>query len=78
MTAFPNNWVEEDRDEIVEAIVDGMIAQMTFERMRNLVWDILYEDLIWRDWPDLWMEAEEFAPELLEKFEDPSKEETSR
>ena len=78
MTAFPNNWVEEDREEIVSAIIEGMITQMTFEQMRDLAWDVFYEDLIWREWSDLWMEAEEWAPELLEKFEDSSKEETSR
>lgn len=66
---LPNNWVEEDREEMVAAIIDGMIAQMTFEEMRNKIFDMLYDDLIWQDWPDLWMHAEEFAPELVERFE---------
>lgn len=59
-------WVEEDREEIVSAIVDGIIAQMTLEEMRKVVWDMLYEDLVWQEWADLWMQAEEYAPDMLE------------
>lgn len=59
-------WVEEDREEVVSAIVDGIIAQMTLEEMRKSVWDMLYEDLVWQEWGDLWMQAEEYAPEMLE------------
>lgn len=68
MTTLPNNWVEEDREEVVSAIVDGMISEMTFEQIRKVVWDVLYEDLIWQEWGDLWMHAEDHAPELLERF----------
>jgi hypothetical protein len=69
MSALPNNWVEEDREEVVSTIVDGMISELTFEQMRQFVWDVLYEDLIWQEWPDLWMHAEDYAPELIEKFQ---------
>ena len=58
---------EEDREEVVGAIIEGMIAEMTLEQMRNKIWDMLYEDLIWQEWPDLIMHAEEFAPEILEE-----------
>jgi hypothetical protein len=64
---------EEDREEIVEAIIEGMIAEMTFEQMRNKIWDMLYEDLIWQEWTDLWMYAEDYAPELLERFTEEQK-----
>lgn len=60
--------VEEDREEFVAAIIDGMIAEMTYEEMRSQVWDKFYDDLIWQEWADLWMYAEEYAPELIEKF----------
>jgi len=60
--------IEEDREEIVEAIIEGMIAEMTLEQMRNKVWDMLYEDLVWQDWTDIWMLAEDYAPETLERF----------
>jgi hypothetical protein len=60
-------WNDEDREEVVGAIIEGMIAEMTLEQMRNKVWDMLYDDLIWQDWPDLIMHAEEFAPEILEE-----------
>lgn len=59
-------WTEEDREEIVGAIVDGMVASMTFEEMRRMVWDMIHDDLIWQEWSDLWMHAEDHAPELLE------------
>jgi hypothetical protein len=60
--------IEEDREEFVSAIIDGIIANMTYEEMRNFVWDKFYDDLIWQEWADLWMCAEEYAPELIEKF----------
>jgi hypothetical protein len=69
----PGTWVEEDRDEIVGEIIEGMIAEMTLEQMRNKVWDMLYDDLIWQEWPDLWMHAEDYAPELLERFTEEQK-----
>ena len=65
---YPNNWVEEDRDEIASAIVDNMISEMTLEQMRNKVWDYYFDDVVMQDWADLWMLAEEYAPDLLEKF----------
>jgi hypothetical protein len=61
-------WVEEDRAEFVESIIEGMISEMTFEEMRQCVWDMLYEDLIYQGWADLWMYAEKYAPELAEEF----------
>jgi hypothetical protein len=78
MSALPNNWVDEDREEVVAAIIDGIIAEMTFEQMRNKVWDMYYDDLIWQEWSDLWMQAEEYAPELVEKFQDALNKETSQ
>jgi hypothetical protein len=58
-------WVEEDRPEIVERIVDGMVAEMTYDSIKQCVWDLLYEDLLYQEWPDLWMHAEKYAPEVL-------------
>ena len=57
----PTEWIEEDREEVVETIVNGMIAEMTFEEMRKHVWDMLYENLIWQDWSDLEMHMERFG-----------------
>jgi hypothetical protein len=65
---YPNNWVEEDRDEIASAIVDNMVSEMTLEQIRNKVWDYYFDDVVMQDWGDLWMLAEEYAPDLLEKF----------
>jgi hypothetical protein len=74
---YPNYWVEEDRDEIASAIVDNMISELTLEQMRNKVWDYYFDDVVMQDWGDLWMLAEEYAPDLLEKFQDPVNTDTS-
>jgi hypothetical protein len=74
---YPNNWVEEDRDEIASAIVDNMISELTLEQMRNKIWDYYFDDVVMQDWGDLWMLAEEYAPDLLEKFQDPVNTDTS-
>lgn len=58
--------MEECRDELVEAIVEGIICQMTLEDMRQHVWNVLYEDIVWQEWPDLVLLAEEYCPEMLE------------
>jgi len=68
MVAKPNTWVEEDREEVVCAIVDGVVATMTFEELRKIAWDILYEENIHKNWPDLWDLAEDYAPDLYEQF----------
>ena len=62
-------WTNDDKHEVVEAIVDGMVADMTFDQMRQLVWDVYYDDLIGNEWVDLLMHAEQYAPELLEGAE---------
>jgi hypothetical protein len=60
--------IEDDiKEELIGQIVDGMIAQMTFEDMRQNVWNTLYEDLIWQEWSDIVMLAEEYCPEALER-----------
>jgi len=58
-------WTEEDRHEFVERIADGMIAELTFEVMRQACWDNLYDDLMCVEWVDLLMYAEQYAPDLL-------------
>lgn len=68
MTVKLQNWVEEDRDEFVDSIVDGIVSTMTLEEMRNKVWDHLRDEIVFNEWPDLFMLAEEYAPDLLEKF----------
>jgi hypothetical protein len=77
MTTIPNNWVEEDRHEIVEKIVDGMMESLSEEETRKMVWDILYDDLVFQEWPDLFMYAETYAPDLLEGVDPITNEESS-
>lgn len=60
-------WVDEDRAEIAERVVDAMVAEMTFEEMRQYVWDSLYDELIHQHWSYTLEYAEKYAPELLEE-----------
>jgi len=77
MTTIPNNWVEEDRHEIVESIVDGIMKSISNEDAMRMVWDMLYDDLLTQTWTDLFMHAELYAPELLEEFETSGAKESS-
>ena len=78
MTIKPQNWVEEDRDEFVDCIVDGIVSTLTFEEIRNKVWDQIRDEIIFNEWSDLFMLAEEYAPDLLEKFQNLEGEEISQ
>ena len=73
----PQNWVEEDRDEVVGSIIDGIVSTLTFEEMYRLAWDFHYERVIHQEWVDLWMMAEEYAPELLDRFSEGSETRTT-
>ena len=54
---------EELREELTSAIVDGMIREMTFEDLRQFVWDSFYDDLLGvSDW-ELCEYGERYAPE---------------
>jgi hypothetical protein len=37
---------DEVREELMGAITDGMIREMTFEDLRQFVWNCLYDDLL--------------------------------
>ena len=58
---------EEFREELVCAITDGMISEMTFEDLRQFVWNSLYDDLVFQSDIDLTMYAEKYAEEFLEE-----------
>ena len=60
------NWTDEDKHEVAEKIVDGMIAEMTLEQLRQYVWDDLYDEVITHHWSYLVDWAEQYAPELLD------------
>ena len=55
---------EEFRQEAIEAIVDGMISEMTLEDMRRYVWDDLYEKLVFEEDFELQGYIEKYAPEF--------------
>ncbi len=59
------NWTEEDREMIISDVVDGMIAEMTFEEMRMQCWDNLYDDLICMEDFTLEQLASAYAPQYV-------------
>lgn len=58
--------MEEGREELVEAIVEGIISTTTFEELRQMARNVTYEDVVWLPAEDLMMLAEEYCPEFLE------------
>jgi hypothetical protein len=64
----PNNWREEDREVFAETIAENVVKQMSHKDLERVVWDTIFDEMIFKDWPDLWEAAEEYAPELLEHF----------
>lgn len=64
----PDNWTEEDRGPFAEEIVDQIMQNLTPEDMRRAVWDMLYDDIVQKEWSDLFAYADMWAPNLLEKF----------
>ena len=67
----PEHWIEEDRGEIASAITDGIVSEMTLERMRQIVWDLHYEEIVWKPWVEIWDLAEDYAPDILARFNEP-------
>ena len=57
---------DEVREELMGAITDGMISEMTFEDLRTFVWNCLYDDLLSvSDW-ELEEYAKQYAVDWLE------------
>lgn len=65
MTVTPNNWREEDREVFAEAIADSFIETLSEKQLKKFAWDVIYDEAVSKEWPDLWEMAEEFAPETV-------------
>lgn len=68
MSLTPNNWREEDRELFAETIAENVVKEMSLRNLQRVVWDSVYDEMIHKEWPDLWMMAEDYAPELVEQF----------
>lgn len=61
---------DETRDDLRGAIVDGILSEMSFEQMRQYVWDSLYDDLLNQaDW-ELEILGGTYAPDWLDSLTD--------
>lgn len=65
MTVTPNSWREEDREVFAEAIADSFIETLSEKQLKKFAWDVIYDEAVSKEWPDLWEMAEEFAPEIV-------------
>lgn len=65
MTVRPDNWREEERFLFAETIADAIVEQMALKELKQVAWDLVYDELMAKEWADLWMDAEEYAPELV-------------
>lgn len=67
MTVTPNNWREEDREVFAEAIANSFIETLSEKQLKKFAWDVIYDEAVSKEWPDLWEMAEEFAPEIVDQ-----------
>ena len=58
-------WVEQDKDDIVASLVDGIVSRMSEDEMRTLVWNTMFDDLIMDDYISLYQWAEEVDPKQI-------------
>lgn len=68
MNPTPNNWREDDRELFAETIAENFVRQMSFKDLQRMAWDSVYDEMINKEWPELWEMAEDLAPELVEQF----------
>lgn len=68
MNLTPNNWREEDRELFAETIAENFVRQMSLKDLQRMAWDTVYDEMIVKEWPELWEMAEDLAPELVEQF----------
>jgi hypothetical protein len=68
MAVIPNNWREDDRELFAEAIAENVVKGMSLKDLQRLAWDAVFDEMVNKDWPDLWLMAEDYAPELIENF----------
>lgn len=68
MNPTPNNWREDDREMFAETIAENFVRQMSLKDLQRMAWDSVYDEMIVKDWPELWEMAEDLAPELVEQF----------
>lgn len=78
MVIRPNNWREEDRVKFAEEVADSIVSTMTEKEKDRIVADLLFDEMVTKEWPDLWMAAEEYAPHLVETFLSYESEENQR
>ena len=53
----------EDKEEYVEKLCDAIVNNMDRDNLEQVVWDKIYDELIFQEWVDLLMMGEDYGIE---------------
>ena len=53
-----------NKEEYVEKLCDVIVDRMDRKDLEKVVWDQIYDEMIFQEWVDLLMTAEEYGVEI--------------
>jgi hypothetical protein len=53
-----------NKEEYVEKLCDAIVDSMDRKDLEKVVWDQIYDEMIFQEWVDLLMTAEEYGVEI--------------
>lgn len=66
MNFNPDLWTDDKKQEWADAIAKVIVVDMTTKDLERFAIDIIADDLFNSEWSDVWEQAEEHTPELIE------------
>ena len=66
MNFNPELWTDDKKQEWADAIAKVLVDDMTTKDLERFAFDLISEGLYNSEWPDVWEQAEEHTPELIE------------
>lgn len=66
MNFNPDLWTNDKKQEWADAIAKSIVDGMTTKDLERFAFDVVAEGLFNFEWQDLWEQAEEHSPELIE------------
>jgi hypothetical protein len=59
-------WTDDKKQEWADTISTRIVDNMTTKDLERFAFDIIADDLFSSEWSDVWEQAEEYCPELIE------------
>jgi hypothetical protein len=56
------------KDNLAEGLTDSYVSSLGRRELEQIVWDIVFNEMVGKSWGDLRMAAEDHAPHLLDSF----------